>query len=97
MARIKVDTITDRNNSGSPTLTNGATLPSETSLSVGGNINFVGITTIGLLNADNATVVGVITATQFVGDGALLQGVPSVSSSKSIALKIVLDPLPFRS
>ena len=97
MARIKVDTITDRNNSGSPTLTHGATVPSGNRLDIGGNINFTGISTVGFLTASNATIIGIVTATQFVGDGSQLQAIPTVSSSKAIALKMLLDPLPFRS
>jgi hypothetical protein len=97
MARLNVNTITNRNDSGAPELTYGATLPSGSTIRVQGNINVAGISTVGILSATNAVVSGIVTATSFRGDGSQLTGVQSVSSSKSIALKIVLDPLPFRS
>lgn len=97
MARLKVNTITDRNNSGAPSLTFGATIPSGNRLSVQGNINLTGISTVGFLTASNANITGIVTANQFVGDGSQLQGVPTVTPSKIIALKMILDPLPFRS
>ena len=97
MARLNVNTITDRNDSGAPELTYGATLPSGSKLTVNGNINLTGVSTIGILSATNAVIIGVVTATSFRGDGSQLTGVQSVGPSKSIALKIVLDPLPFRS
>jgi hypothetical protein len=96
MSRIKVDSITDRNNSSSPVFLHGATVPNG-QLDINGFANLTGISTIiGSVVASNASV-GVVTATAFVGDGSGLVAVPSVSASKSIALKIVLDPLPFRS
>jgi len=48
------------------------------------------------LTAKNANITGVITATSFVGNGSGLTNVPVVSQSKSIALKMILDPLPHR-
>ena len=97
MARLKVNTITDRNNSGSPLLTYGASFPPGSKLNIQGDINIAGVSTVGFLSATNLNVSGVITATSFVGDGSGLTAVPSVSASKSIALKVILDPLPFRS
>ena len=97
MARLKVNTITDRNNSGPPLLTYGASFPSGSQLNIQGDVNIVGISTVGFLSATNVNVDGVVTATNFVGDGSGLLAVPTVSASKSIALKIILDPLPFRS
>ena len=96
MARLKVNSITDRNNSGQPSLTYGASLPSGSGFNIQGNINVSGISTVGILSVTNASVSGIVIASSFVGDGSQLTGVQSVSSSKSIALKILLDPLPFR-
>ena len=92
MARLNVNTITDRNNSGAPELTYGATLPSGSRLNVQGNINVAGVSTVGLLSATNASVSGIVTATSFVGDGSQLTGIQSVGPSKSIALKLILNP-----
>ena len=97
MARIKVDSITDRNNSGQPTLTYGATLPSGSRLNVQGNVNLTGISTVGLLSATNAVVSGIVTATSFIGDGSGLSNIASVSASKSIALKYIISDPPLRS
>jgi hypothetical protein len=99
MARLKVNTITDRNNSGSPLLTYGASFPPGSKLNIQGNVNIsaTGISTVGFLSATSINASGIVTATSFVGDGSGLTGVPTVSASKSIALKIILDPLPFRS
>ena len=97
MARLKVNSITNRNSSGQPTLTYGATLPSGSRLNVQGNVNVTGVSTVGLLSATNVSSSGIITATTFVGNGAQLQGLQTTTASKSIALKIILDPLPFRS
>jgi hypothetical protein len=96
MARLRVNTIVDRNDSGSPLLIYGATIPSSGTLTASGNFNFSGVSTVGFLTASNVTA-GIITATSFVGDGSQLTGMRSVSPSKAIALKIILDPLPFRS
>ena len=97
MSQFKVNTITDRNNSGSPTLPYGATIPSTGSVEVQGNINVSGASTVGILSASSAIVVGIVSATAFVGDGSGLTGIPVISAAKAIALKIILDPLPFRS
>ena len=97
MARIKVDSITDRNNSGQPTLTYGATLPSGSRLNVQGNVNISGVSTVGLLSATNAVVSGIVTATSFIGDGSGLSNIASVSASKSIALKYIISDPPLRS
>lgn len=96
MSRIKVDSITDRNNSSAPILIYGVTVPNG-QLNVNGNANLTGISTIlGSIVASNASI-GTVTSGFFIGDGSGLVAVPSVSASKSIALKIILDPLPFRS
>ena len=97
MARLKVNTITDRNNSGSPLLTYGASFPPGSKLNIQGDINIAGVSTVGFLSATSINASGIVTATSFVGDGSGLLAVPTVSASKSIALKIILDPLPFRS
>jgi hypothetical protein len=42
MAQLKVNVITNRNDNGSPELTQGATIPSGKTISGSGNINVVG-------------------------------------------------------
>ena len=97
MARLNVNTITDRNDSGAPELTYGATLPSGSKLTVNGNINLTGVSTVGILSATNAVIIGVVTATSFRGDGSQLTGVQSVDPSKSIALRFIIADHPHRS
>ena len=43
----------------------------------------------------NINVVGNVTATSFVGDGSALG--QFASASKAYAIKLILDPIPFRS
>jgi hypothetical protein len=97
MSRIKVNTIVNRSDNGSLELTKGATIPSGGTLTVNGNANLTGVSTVGFLTATNGSVIGILTATSFVGDGSGLVGLQVASPSKSIAYKMLLDPLPFRS
>jgi len=87
-SQIRVDSISDLNGTGSPELTQGATIPSTGTLTVNGNINSSGIATVGFLSATNVSV-GIITATTFVGDGSQLTGLQVTGASKSIAFAIV--------
>jgi len=81
MAKIKVNSIVNKNDDGAPELTKGATVPSGQTFTAEGNVN----------------IVGVVTATSFVGNGSELTGLSIATPSKAIALKAILDPLPFRS
>jgi hypothetical protein len=97
--KIKSDSIVSSNGSGPVELSYGASLPSGTQLNIQGDVNIsaTGISTVGALSATSINASGIVTATSFVGNGSGLTGLPSVSASKSIALKVILDPLPFRS
>ena len=88
-SQIRVDSITDLNGTSATELTYGAILPALSKLTVNGNINVAGLSTVGILSATNAVVTGIVTATSFRGDGSQLTGVQTVSTSKSIALAIV--------
>jgi hypothetical protein len=79
MAQLKVNVITNRSDNGSPVLTQGATIPSGKTISGSGDMN----------------VVGIVSATSFVGDGSALG--QFASASKAYAIKLILDPIPFRS
>ncbi len=81
MAKIKVNSIVNKNDDGAPELTKGATVPSGQAFTAQGNVN----------------VVGIVTASNFVGNGSQLTGLSLVTRAKVIALKVILDPLPFRS
>ena len=95
MPRVRVNTIVNREENGAPTFTNGLTVPAGATFELGGGVNISGIATVGFLTATNMTV-GVLTATSFVGDGSQLTSIPVMSTSKAIAIKYILDPLPFR-
>ena len=88
-SQIRVDSIADLNGTAATELTYGATLPALSKLTVNGNINVAGVSTVGLLSATNASVSGIVTATSFVGDGSQLTGIQSVGPSKSVAFAII--------
>jgi len=81
MAKIKVNSIVNQNDDGAPELTRGATVPSGQSFDVEGNVN----------------VVGVITASNFSGDGSGLTGLSIATQGKSIAFKKILGFDEYRS
>ena len=61
-----------------------------------GDIRVSGIATVGFVTTKNGNITGVITATTLVGDGSRLVNVPSVSTGKSIALKLIIGDPPLR-
>lgn len=95
MSKIKVNSIVDRLDEGPPELTFGASIPSGQVLNANGNVN-VGVATVGVLSTTSLNA-SIVSASTFIGDGSQLSGLPTVSQSKVIALKIIMDPLPFRS
>jgi hypothetical protein len=98
--KIKSDSIVSSNGSGPVEFSYGVSLPLGNKLNIQGdvNINATGISTVGFLSATNVNAgVGNVTATSFVGDGSGLTGVPSVSVSKSIALRYIIADPPLRS
>ena len=95
-SQVRVDQITNLNGDGATELVHGATVPSGQPFNVSGDLNITGVTTVGFLTAQNATV-GVLTATSFIGDGSGLTSLQVVGPAKAYALRNFLDPLPFRS
>lgn len=83
MSKIKVNTITNKNEDGPVELTYGASVPSGKTLSVLGNCSFSGI----------------ITATSFSGDGSQLTGLGGDASTvgQLYAIKTIIDPTVYRS
>lgn len=79
MAELKVNQIVNKNNTGSPELTFGITVPSGKTISGAGGIN----------------IVGIVSASIFSGNGSQL--ISLSTSPKAFAVKLILDPLPFRS
>ena len=50
MARLKVDSIRNRNDDGPPSLPKGASIPTGGTLGVNGDISVTGISTVGFLH-----------------------------------------------
>lgn len=97
MSRIRVDSLRDRNDSGTPTLVNGLSIPGNQSLVISGRFVTTGISTLASVKATHVTTTGVTTATTFIGDGSGLTNIASVTKGKVISYELILDPLPFRS
>ena len=95
-SQVRVDQITNLNGDGAPELVYGATVPSGATFTATGDLNLTGVTTVGFLTTQNATV-GIVTASSFVGDGSGLISLQTVTAAKAYALRSLLDPLPFRS
>jgi hypothetical protein len=95
--RLKTNSIVNANNDGPVIIPETKIDLNDSSIIISGNVEVLGITTVvGPMVASNASV-GVITASSFVGDGSGLVAVPSVSISKSIALKYIISDPPLRS
>jgi|GEM_PF-2210615 len=95
--RIRSDSIVNKNGDGSIQFSNGAVAAEGQPIIVQGNLNISGIATVGFLTAKNANITGVITATSFVGDGSQLTNIPTVNTSRSIALRYIIADPPLRS
>jgi len=83
-SQVRVDQITDFLGNGAPELVYGATVPSGATLIANGDLNLTGVTTVGFLTTQNATV-GIVTAGFFVGDGSGLTGLQVLGEAKAIA------------
>jgi len=95
MSKIKVNAISNRIDEGAPELSRGATFGSSSVLDVAGNVNITGVSTANSVIATNVNVVGVITGT-FSGNASQMVGLPVITAGKSVALRMILDPVPFR-
>lgn len=95
--RLRTNSIVDKDNGGNVNFNDPPDL-NNSSVTVNGNLEVVGISTInGQINSNDIFSSGIITATSFVGDGSGLINVPAVSSAKSIALKLIIADPPLRS
>jgi hypothetical protein len=92
---IRSDTFTNKDNTGPIEVPSGLSVDVG-ELAANGKLNIAGITTVGFLTAQHVTV-GVITATTLIGEGSGLINLPTVTTSKSIALKLILSDPPLRS
>ena len=92
---VRVDSLTNKNNNGPVEVPSGLSVDVG-ELAANGNLYSTGITTVGFITTQHATV-GVVTATTFIGDGSGLTNISSLTLSKSIALKLLLSDPPLRS
>jgi hypothetical protein len=95
MSKLRVDNIVDRNGNSTPEFINGLT--SNGDITINGSLSVSGISTFGPIICSNVNITGVITATNFSGDGSALTNLPVISAGNAIGLKYILDPLPYRS
>ena len=70
MSRIRANLITNQSADGAPTVQNGLVVSGVTTSSIEGNV-------VGNVVGTGVSVVGVITATSFSGDGSNLSGLAS--------------------
>ena len=70
MSRIRANLITNQSADGAPTVQNGLIVSGVTTSSIDGNV-------VGNVVGTGVSVVGVITATSFSGDGSNLSGLAS--------------------
>ena len=70
MSRIRANLITNQSADGAPTVQNGLVVSGVTTSSIEGNV-------VGNVVGTGVSVVGVITATSFSGDGSNLTGLAS--------------------
>jgi hypothetical protein len=92
---VRVDSFRNKNDDGPVEATAGLSVDSG-QLNVNGKVVVSGITTVGFVTAQHATV-GVLSATTLFGDGAGLTNVPTVTTSKAFALKLLFSDPPLRS
>jgi hypothetical protein len=94
MSQLKVNSIINLAGNGAPELSEGATLPSGKFISGSGGLSITGPSTVGILTATNVTannitvtgssaglnIVGVCTASSFVGSAAGLTNIPAAGA-----------------
>lgn len=88
-SQIRVDSISNLGGDGAVELTYGASIPSTGKITVQGNLNIAGVSTVGFLTLTNANISGIVTAASFVGDGSGLIGIPVANEAKTIAFAII--------
>ena len=94
--RIRSDSIVSSDGNSEVSAVAGVTVSSGYTIHVQGNLSVSGIGTIPFESTTDASV-GILTAPIFFGDGSGLSNIPTVSSAKSIALKLILGDHPHRS
>lgn len=81
MSKLRINSLVNRSDNGAPELSRGAVVPSGQTFTVNGNVN----------------IVGVVTASNFVGNGSGLTGLSIATQSKAIAYKRILGFDEYRS
>ena len=86
MSKIRADSIVDRNDAAAVDLPYGASIPVGQTISIQGNLNHTGKSTVGILNVTGgANISGVATASTFSGilsaTDAVISGVGSFNNN----------------
>ena len=90
MSTLRVNKISNESGSGSVEFTKGATFPSSQNFtSTDLTINTAGIATITDITATQMSVVGVMTATSFVGNGFNITNPPGTAVGKVIGQHLI--------
>ena len=96
MSKLKINSLVNRSDSGSPILTKGGVIPAGSYLNILGNVNASGVVTASSYNVTNVSSSGIVTASSFVGNGSGLTGITAVSATKVYAFNLIFDPVPFQ-
>jgi hypothetical protein len=89
MSSLRVNKIVNLNNDGPVEFSQGAELPAGQVINGQVIINSSGIVTSTSLSVGNMNLIGVVTATTFIGSGIGLTGVPGTPNGKGIAFTLI--------
>lgn len=80
MSRIRVNSLVNKDDTGGVTFIRGGIIPSGQIFKVQGGL----------------TAAGIMTASSFIGNGAALTNLNTITASRTYGMALILDPLPFR-
>ena len=89
MSSLRVNKIVNLNDDGPVEFSQGAELPAGQVINGQVIINSSGIVTSTSLSVGNMNLIGVVTATTFIGSGIGLTGVPGTPNGKGIAFTLI--------
>jgi hypothetical protein len=92
MSTLRVTEISNENDNGAPDFVEGFTVAANTQSNVTGNLSVTGETIFSVgTNFDGLNSSGIVTATNFIGNGTFLTAVPGVSRSVALGYSIILQ------
>jgi hypothetical protein len=90
MSKIKVNSIVNKNENGPVEFTKGAII-NNGSLNISSSLNVVGVMTASQCILTHANSTGVTTAAFYYGDGSNLTALPTVSTPKIYAYRLLFS------